>query len=122
MKGAPWHCGFPMRVCGGSESTQDPWVGWRCDECGHQQTEWGKLQKVGSETVAFVPATRRVLTVVMHKLPVTGEVMCRGISRDEMIFTNLMFVNVDAAVQHLGKFYSTRGFRCVFDLPKGDKP
>lgn len=122
MKGAPWHCGFPMEPGGGNQAAGvDSWLAFRCENCAHQEVVWGHLTYDSNglpET--FVARPRKTLTILMERLPLGG-VRCRGISQDADIFSDLCYGSVDVAMKQISKFYLNRGFRCVFDLPKGDQ-
>ena len=117
MTGGPWHCGFPMRAAGGYQcGGTNEWMGFRCENCQHQQIEWGHVARDKNGLEKFMPQPKRTLIVNMCRVP--NGVLCRGISHDETIFNNILYADANTAVQMLGKHYSPRGFRVHFNLPE----
>jgi len=120
VKGAPWHCGFPMMAGGGNQAAgADSWLAFRCENCAHQEVVWGHVARDPDGVERFVARPRKTLTVLMTRTP--NGVLCRGISQDVDLFNNMLYVSTDHAVKQIGKFYANRGFRCVFDLPRGQR-
>jgi hypothetical protein len=119
VKGAPWHCGFPMMAGGGNQAAgADSWLAFRCENCAHQEVMWGHVARDPDGVERFVAQPRKTLTVFITRL--SNGVRCRGVSQDADLFNNtLPHVSIDQAVKQIGEFYSNRGYRCVFNLPKG---
>ena len=117
MNGGPWHCGFPMNLTGGYQcGGTDEWVAFHCAECGHQQTLWGHVHTHKNGDSTFVPRPPKVLSVLFEKM--YSYVRARGICEDVTLFGFIHYSTYAEAIEILGRHYSARGYRCVFNMPK----